>query len=199
MPEKKGVEPMSNSVLERLALKDRGAELGGKVERAHIVVVDDDQNILKLVEAYLADGPGLAPAGIDVKIHSVPTGEEALATARGLRAVPGRLTCALIDIVLPGGADGIDTCLKLWEVDPAVQCVLMTGNGPRVEEEIEKRVPPPLLPRCDYLPKPFSRFGLVQRMRRAVHAWHAHWIEEVRRGENIKLVLELGAMIDQGE
>jgi CheY-like chemotaxis protein len=196
---KEGRGTMSNSVLERLALKDRGAELGGKVERAHIVVVDDDPNILKLVEAYLADAGDLAPSGIEVKIHSVPTGEGALATVRGLKALPGRLTCALIDIVLPGGADGIDTCLQIWEIDPAVQCVLMTGNGPRVEEEIEKRVPPPLLPKCDYLPKPFSRFGIVQRMRRAVHAWHAHWLEEVRRGENIKLVLELGAMIDQGE
>ncbi len=189
---------MSNSVLERLALKDRGAELGSKVERAHIVVVDDDPNILKLCEAYLSDAALLAPAGIEVAIHPVPTGEEALTTVRGLKAVPGRLTCALIDIVLPGGADGIDTCLKLWEADPSVQCVLMTGNGVRVEEEIEKRVPAPLLPKCDYLSKPFSRFALAQRMRRAVHAWWANWLEDVRRGENIKLVLELGALIDQG-
>ncbi len=188
---------MSNSVLERLALKDRGAELGGKVERAHIVVVDDDANILKLCEAYLKGAAALAPAGIEVVIHPVPTGEEALATARGLKAVPGRLTCALLDIVLPGGADGIDTCLQLWEVDPSVQCVLMTGNGARVEEEIEKRVPPALLPKCDYLAKPFSRFALAQRVRRAVHSWHAAWLEDIRRGENIKLVLELGAMIDQ--
>ncbi len=187
---------MSNSVLERLALKDRGAELGGKVERAHIVVVDDDQNILKLCEAYLKES-SLAPQGIEVAVHTVPTGEEALTTVKGLRAVPGRLTCALLDIVLPGGVDGIDTCLKIWELDASVQCVLMTGNGVRVEEEIEKRVPPALLAKCDYIPKPFSRFALVQRMRRAVHAWHAAWLEEIRRGENIKLVLELGAMIDQ--
>jgi len=187
---------MSNSVLERLALKDRGAELGGKVERAHIVVVDDDANILKLCEAYLK-GTQIAPQGIEVTIHTVPTGEEALTTARGLKALPGRLTCALLDIVLPGGADGIDTCLKLWEFDPSVQCVLMTGNGVRVEEEIEKRVPQALLPKCDYIPKPFTRFALAQRVRRAVHAWYAAWLEEIRRGENIKLVLELGAMIDQ--
>jgi CheY-like chemotaxis protein len=188
---------MSNSVLERLALKDRGAELGGKVERVHIVVVDDDPNILKLCEAYLTGASGLAPPGIEVVVHPVPTGEEALTTARGLRASPGRLTCALLDIVLPGGVDGIGTCLSLWEIEPSVQCVLMTGNGARVEEEIEKRVPAALLPRCDYLPKPFSRFALSQRIRRAVHAWHANWLEGIRRGENIKLVLELGAMIDQ--
>ena len=188
---------MSNSVLERLALKDRGAELASKVERAHIMVVDDDPNILKLCDAYLAGAQGLAPPGVEVAIHSVPTGEEALATVRGLKGLPGRVTCALLDIVLPGGVDGIDTCLKLWEIEPSVQCVLMTGNGPRVEEEIEKRVPAPLLPKCDYIAKPFSRFALTQRIRRAVHAWWSAWLEEIRRGENIKLVLELGALIDE--
>lgn len=188
---------MSKSVLERLALADRGEELGGKVERAHVLVVDDDPNILKLVETYLAGTAGLAPAGIDMKIHPVASGEAAIATAKGLRGQPGRLTCALLDIVLPGGADGIDTCLALWEAEPSLQCVLMTGNGVRVEEQIEKRVPAPLLPKCDYMPKPFSRFALTQRVRRAVHAWHSNWLEEVRRGENIKLVLELGALVDQ--
>jgi len=189
---------MSKSVLERLALSDRGDELGSKVERAHIVVVDDDANILKLVESYLSDARGLAPTGVQISVHPVPSGEEAIATAKGLRGLPGRLTCALLDIVLPGGSDGIDTCLQLWEAEPSVQCVLMTGNGVRVEEQIEKRVPPDLLPKCDYLPKPFSRFALTQRIRRAIHAWWASWSDEVRRGENIKLVLELGAMIDQG-
>jgi CheY-like chemotaxis protein len=189
---------MSRSVLERLALADRGEELGGRVERAHVVVVDDDPNILKLVEAYLAGATALAPAGIELKIHPVGSGEDAVATAKGLRGVPGRLTCALLDIVLPGGADGIDTCLALWEIEPSLQCVLMTGNGVRVEEQIEQRVPAPLLPRCDFMPKPFSRFALTQRMRRAVHAWHTSWLENLRRGENIKLVLELGALVDQG-
>jgi CheY-like chemotaxis protein len=189
---------MSKSVLERLSLGDRGEELGSKVERGHIIVVDDDANILKLVEAYLAGAKDLAPEGMQISVHSVASGEAAITTARGLKALPGSLTCALLDIVLPGGADGIDTCLGLWQEDPGVQCVLMTGNGVRVEDQIEKRVPPPLLPKCDYIPKPFSRFALTQRIRRAVHAWHAHWLEELRRGENIKLVLELGALIDQG-
>jgi CheY-like chemotaxis protein len=188
---------MSNSVLERLALKDRGAELDSKVERMHVLVVDDDANILKLCEAYLSGAKDLAPAGIEVVVHTVPTGEEALATVRGLKALPGRVACALLDIVLPGGVDGIDTCVKLWEIEPSVQCVLMTGNGVRVEEEIEKRVPPALLPKCDYIAKPFTRFALTQRIRRAVHAWWSAWLEEIRRGENIKLVLELGSMIDQ--
>jgi len=189
---------MSKSVLERLALMDRGEELGGKVERAHVLVVDDDPNILKLVEAYLSGAKDLAPEGVEVQLHTVPSGEAAVTAAKGLKGVPGRLTVALLDIVLPGGADGIDTCLALWEIEPSLQCVLMTGNGVRVEEQIEKRVPAPLLPKCDYMPKPFSRFALTQRMRRSVHAWHAHWLEELRRGENIKLVLELGALVDQG-
>jgi two-component system cell cycle sensor histidine kinase/response regulator CckA len=188
---------MSKSVLERLALVDRGEELGGKVERAHVLVVDDDPNILKLVEAYITGAKDLAPEGVEVKVHSVASGDEAVTAAKGLKGVPGRLTVALLDIVLPGGPDGIDTCLALWEIEPSLQCVLMTGNGVRVEEQIEKRVPPPLLPKCDYMPKPFSRFALTQRLRRSVHAWHAHWLEELRRGENIKLVLELGALVDQ--
>jgi CheY-like chemotaxis protein len=186
---------MSKSVLERLALTGRGAELGDKVERLHLLVVDDDQNILKLCHAYLTEAQALAPNGTPVAVHAVPTGEQALATARGL---PG-VACALLDIVLPGGMDGIEVCLRLWEVEPLIQCVLMTGNGVRVEEDIEKRVPPPLLSKCDYLMKPFSRFALVQRMRRALHAWWSSWQEEIGRGERIKMVLELGAMIDQGE
>jgi CheY-like chemotaxis protein len=190
---------MSKSVLERLALADRGEELGGRVERLHVIVVDDDGNILKLCEAYLTEAKALAPQGIEVAVHLVPTGEEALATARGLKGLPGRLSCALLDIVLPGGMDGIETCRQLWDIEPTIQCVLMTGNGVRVEEEIEKRVPPPLLPNCDYLPKPFSRFALVQRMRRALHAWWSGWREEMDRGERIKMILELGAMIGRDD
>jgi len=190
---------MSKSVLERLALTDRDAELGGKIERAHILVVDDDANILKLCETYLSDAKRYAPTGLPVAVHCVPTGEEALATAQGLKGLPGRLTCALLDIVLPGGADGIETCRKVWDIDPDVQCILMTGNGIRVEEQIEKRVPPELLPKCDYLQKPFSRFAMVHHIRRALHAWWMHWLQEARRGENIKLVLKLGALVDQGE
>ena len=71
--------------------------------------------------------------------------------------------------------------------------------GAYSEEVIERRVPGHLLPVCDYLGKPFTRFSLVQHIRRAVHAWCSHRREEIRRGENIKLVLELGAMLESDE
>jgi len=184
---------MSVSALESL----RQAAPGEDIRKVNVLLVDDDPNVLQLCRTYLADATALAPDGIEVALHTAMRGEQTLRVARELKEAGEPVTVALLDIILPGKADGIEACLELWRVDRETQCILMTGAGAGVEEAIEKRVPADLLPRCDYLGKPFSRFSVVQHVRRAIHAWCAHRREEVRRGENIKLVLRLGALIEE--
>jgi len=158
--------------------------------RVHLLVVDDDPHILKLCEYYLKDAERLAPAGLEPVVHRAGSGEEALETARGLVGKGERVACAFVDMVLPG-CDGVATMRGFWDLDPDVQCTLVTGAGERVEQGIQQQVPAELLDRLDYVSKPFTEFEFVQRMRRALATWCAHRGEEHRHAENRELVARL--------
>ncbi len=158
---------------------------------AHILVVDDDPHILRLCQHYLTAGEGIAPDGIETRVVPAGTGREALALVRDRLAAGGRVACALVDVMLPDGPDGIDTIRGLWELDPEIQCTLMTGMGSRIEQVLAGRLPPDRLERWDYFAKPFSAFEITQRMRRALSAWLSHRRGERRAAENEGLLLHL--------
>ncbi len=159
--------------------------------RAQILVVDDDPHILRLCQHYLTAGEGIAPDGIELRLLSAGSGAEALALVRQRVAAGERIACALVDVLLPDGPDGIETICRLWEIDPDVQCTLMTGMGARIAQEIAGRLPEDRLDRWDYFTKPFTAFEITQRMRRALAAWLAHRGEARRAAENERLLLHL--------
>jgi len=158
---------------------------------AHLLVVDDDASILKLCRFYLEAAGSLGPEGVATELHFAETGEEAVDFVRGLLERGESLACAVLDIVLPGGCDGIDTIQNLWELDPSVQCTLATGAGERVEREVAGRLPLAGLDRWDYLAKPFTEFELVQKVRRSVSHWHAQQVQARRTAENRELMERL--------
>jgi len=158
---------------------------------AHLLVVDDDASILKLCRFYLEAAGALAPEGVATELHFLETGEAALDLARTLLEQGRSLACAVLDIVLPGGCDGIETIQKLWDLDPRVQCTLATGAGERVEREVAGRLPLDGLDRWDYLAKPFTEFELVQKVRRSLSHWHAQQVQDRHAARNRELLERL--------
>jgi two-component system phosphate regulon response regulator PhoB len=114
--------------------------------KEHILVVDDEADIRKLVEYNLAKE--------GYKIACAATGEEALKKARA--AVPDLV---ILDLMLPG-VDGLEVC-RLLKSDARTQripIVMLTAKGE--ESDIVAGLE---LGAADYVTKPFSPRVLVAR------------------------------------
>ncbi len=118
------------------------------MSKGHILVVDDEEDLLELV-AY-----NLRREGYEV--DCVTTGETALRAARSKR-----VDLILLDLMLPG-ADGLEVCRALRS-DPQtrdISVVMLTAKGD--EADIVAGIE---LGADDYITKPFSPRVLLARIR----------------------------------
>jgi two-component system phosphate regulon response regulator PhoB len=116
--------------------------------QAHILVVDDEQDILELVE-YNLHKEGFV-------VSSVSSGEEALAATR--TRLPDLI---VLDLMLPG-VDGLEVCRRL-KAEPAtrqIPIVMLTAKGD--EADIVTGLE---LGAADYVTKPFSPRVLIARLK----------------------------------
>lgn len=115
---------------------------------AHIILVEDDEDIQQLVEYnLLKEG---------YKVTCTESGEEGLALAR--REMPDLL---LLDLMLPG-IDGLQVCRSLKQ-DPATKklpIIMLTAKGE--ESDVVSGLE---MGADDYVPKPFSPKILLARIR----------------------------------
>jgi len=116
--------------------------------KKHILVVDDEQDILDLVKYNLQiDGH---------TVTCVDTGEEALESARSI--MPDLI---LLDLMLPG-VDGLQVC-KILKQDPTtmqIPIIMLTAKGE--EADIVTGLE---LGADDYITKPFSPRVLLARVK----------------------------------
>jgi len=114
----------------------------------HILVVDDEEDILELVQ-YNLEKEGF-------RVSTVGSGEEALLVAR--RENPNLI---VLDLMLPG-LSGLDVCKLLKSDDPTRQIpiIMLTAKG-----EDADIVTGLELGADDYITKPFSPRVLVARIR----------------------------------
>jgi len=159
--------------------------------RIHVLLVDDDPDVLQLHCRYLKGAGQLAPGDITSTVHCVRSGEEAIETSLRIRESGERLAGAFIDFRLGDGPDGIEITRKLWEIDDQVQCTLVTGVRELGDAETRGRIPGEFSDRWDFLSKPVGAFELAQRVRRSLITWHANRREEARGRENARLMDEL--------
>jgi two-component system alkaline phosphatase synthesis response regulator PhoP len=118
------------------------------VASEHILIVDDEEDILELV-AY-----NLSKAGY--RVTSVTSGEEAIKVARS--KLPGLV---LLDLMLPG-VDGLEVCNTLKR-DPRtanIPIVMLTARGE--EADIVTGLE---LGADDYITKPFSPRVMIARIK----------------------------------
>jgi NarL family two-component system response regulator LiaR len=88
----------------------------GKREPIRVALVDDHSIVRRGLSAYLAAQPGIVIAG------EASNGEEALANAAAWRA-----DVIVMDILMPGGIDGIETTKRLKKALPEAHIIVLSG------------------------------------------------------------------------
>jgi len=112
----------------------------------HVLVVDDDQEIRKLLGRYLAEqGFRVSTAGSKAEFLERVVGE--------------KLDIVVLDVLLPDGS-GLDLCRYLRQRMPQVPVILVTA----LKEEVD-RIIGLEIGADDYIGKPFNPRELVARMR----------------------------------
>ena len=113
-----------------------------------ILIVDDDPRGRKLLASYLK------PKGYDVLMAS--SGEEALEIARAERP-----DLIIMDIMMPGGMDGLETT-RILKSDPGsndAKIIMLTAKGQ--QSDIAKGMEAGA---DDYFVKPFSPLELIRKV-----------------------------------
>ena len=117
----------------------------------HILVIDDDEELARLLGDYLGD------AGFDVTTAgSVALGFQALRESR--------FDAAILDLMLPDG-DGLDACQRIRREEAGAEAatmpiVMLTARGDEADRIVGLE-----LGADDYLPKPFNPRELLARLR----------------------------------
>ena len=120
--------------------------VAGMASRGHILVVDDERAIRRLLCLYLTE------AGYSVA--EAAEGAEALDQVRR-----GGIDLVLLDLMLPG-LDGLDVCRRLRESNGHVPIIMVTAR-----DDEASRVAGLELGADDYVTKPFSGREVVARVR----------------------------------
>jgi two-component system, OmpR family, response regulator len=131
----------------RLRVMMKSASSGAtQVSNGHILAVDDDPSVRKMIVDYLGDN--------DIRVTAV-------ASARQIAEVMGRdiIDLVVLDLRLPG-EDGMEVARKLREESSGLPIIMLTGR----KEEAD-RVMGLELGADDYLTKPFSPRELLARIR----------------------------------
>jgi two-component system, OmpR family, alkaline phosphatase synthesis response regulator PhoP len=129
--------------------------------KEHILVVDDEEDILELVRYNLVKE--------GYRVTTVASGEEALRSARS--AHPDII---LLDLMLPG-VDGLEVC-RLLKQDPKthhVPIIMLSAKGE--EADIVTGLE---LGAADYITKPFSPRVMVARLRAVLRRSAAATVSE---------------------
>ena len=112
-----------------------------------IVVVEDDRNIADLVELYLRQE--------GFRVVQAEDGEKGLAAVRDQRP---RLV--VLDVGLPGAADGLEVCRRLRAGGNHVPILMLTARDDEIDRVLGLE-----LGADDYVTKPFAPRELVARVK----------------------------------
>jgi DNA-binding NtrC family response regulator len=132
----------SNSLLDGRGVGVEGMIYAYDTDHFKILVVDDDDTILKLIQRFLGD-----------------QGYQVDTTLSGKRAVEkereSRYDLVILDLVLPD-MNGLEVLKTLKKEDSSVSVLIMTGHG-----KIETAVQAMKLGADDYLQKPFKSLDVL--------------------------------------
>src|SRR2546425_277430 len=112
---------------------------------ARILVIDDDPEVVELLTSYLRD-EGYGVLG-------------ALTIDEGIKLVTlSRPELVLLDILLPGGMNGIEVLKRIRSIDPTIKVIMVTGSrDPLLAREALE------LGALAYIDKPFD-FAYLKRV-----------------------------------
>ena len=116
---------------------------------ANILIIDDEEEI-RNVSSYILQAEGYL-------VDTASDGHEAIQ-----KATKQEYDLALVDLVLPGGLNGLDIISKLKEISSATRIIAFTGfSGANIAEKTSRAGAD------GFITKPFLSQGLIQ----TVHKW----------------------------
>ena len=135
-----------------------------------ILIGDSDGNSDLLSDEDLLFGSS-APrvAATKFEIDSAYQGQEGLARVQKKLAEGGSYALAFVDVRMPPGWDGVETVMRLWEVDPNLQIVICTAYSDYSWNDIQTRIghSDNLL----ILKKPFDSIEVIQLAHALTRKW----------------------------
>lgn len=153
-----------------------------------ILAVDDDRSILDLYSMIL--NPDIALQGGDpsplppLDLLLSERGDQAVQMLKESMEEGKPVVMAFLDMLMPGGPDGLWTAERIRELDPSVAIVIVTGHEIANSSEFSLRVPP--ADKLLYLRKPFH----FEEIRQITLALHAKWKAE-RQSQKTQEELEI--------
>jgi len=108
-----------------------------------VIIADDEPNIRRMVGALLA--------GEGYEVLETPNGAEAL-----MRVREGEPDIVLLDLMMPGEYDGMETLAKLREIAPDLPVIMMSGRA-----GLEDAVAATKLGAFNFLEKPLTPEGVI--------------------------------------
>src|ERR1700694_3534219 len=169
-----------------------------------ILVIDDNRAIhddfRKIFEPGLASAQPLAQSGtalfgdatmsiprplFQVDFASQGTGGAAL--VERARAENEPYAMAFVDMRMPPGWDGIETTMRIWELDPRVQIVICSAHSDHSWEDILGRLG--YSDRLLILKKPFDNIEVLQLASALTEKWRLAEIAQ-RRVQDLETLVE---------
>ena len=170
----------------------------------HILVIDDNRAIhddfRKIFEPGLASAQPLAESGTALfgdatmsiprplfQVDFASQGTEGAALVERARAENEPYAMAFVDMRMPPGWDGIETTLRIWELDPRMQIVICSAYSDQSWESMARRLGHS--DRVLILKKPFDNIEVLQVASALTEKWRLAEIAQ-RRVQDLETLVE---------
>jgi signal transduction histidine kinase/response regulator of citrate/malate metabolism len=157
------------------------------IKNRRILIVDDNRaihedfrkilkpkgsaDLLAQAEADIfGDSPAGASTSTDFQLDSAYQGQEGAELARKAVAAGQPYAMAFVDMRMPPGWDGVETTIKLWEVEPDLQIVICSAYSDYSWEELIEKIGKS--DRLVILKKPFDNVEVLQLSLALTEKWH---------------------------
>ena len=136
-----------------------------------ILKAGDSVDLLSQAETDIfGDASASASKSTSFKLDSAYQGQEGVELARKAAAAGHPYAMAFVDMRMPPGWDGVETTLKLWEVEPDLQIVICSAYSDYSWEELIAKIGQS--DRLVILKKPFDNVEVLQLGLALTEKWH---------------------------
>ena len=169
-----------------------------------ILVIDDNRAIhddfRKIFEPVFASAQPLAESGTALfgdetlsvarplfQVDFASQGSEGAALVERARSENQPYAMAFVDMRMPPGWDGIETTMRIWELDPRVQIVICSAHSDHSWEDILGRLG--YSDRLLILKKPFDNIEVLQLASALTEKWRLAEVAK-RRVQDLETLVE---------
>lgn len=141
-------------------------------EKLYILAVDDEEHIIEVYKDILAPkekpksrrlrskSPGTQKKQANYHLETATSGEEMVEIVRKFFEHGKRFSVGFFDMRMPGGIDGLETIRQIMDIDPDINCVVVTADTDRPTKEMLGLFRDPS--QFVYLNKPFNTPEIAQ-------------------------------------